>query len=63
MTRPPNDRGQGRKPINASGELMQPRQIRMTDAEWADARSIGMSAIRAFVTRRAAVLRRASAKA
>jgi len=48
-----NDRGQGRKPLNASGELMKARAIRMTDAEWEDAKLVGMAEIRAFVTKRA----------
>lgn len=44
MTKPPNDRGQGRKPINKDGELMQPRQVRMTDAEWEKCRKLGGAA-------------------
>jgi hypothetical protein len=32
---------QGRKPLSPSGELMKPRQIRMTDAEWAKCRALG----------------------
>lgn len=48
-----SDRGQGRKPLSPTGEAMKPRQIRMTDAEWADARLVGMTAIREFVTKEA----------
>lgn len=39
-----NDRGQGRKPISPTGELMKPRQIRMTDAEWAKCLALGGAA-------------------
>lgn len=39
-----NDRGQGRKPISPTGELMQPRQIRMTDAEWEQCKELGGAA-------------------
>ena len=42
--RPPNDRDQGRKPISATGEVMTPRQVRMTDAEWAKCRALGGAA-------------------
>ena len=52
-----SDRGQGRKPLSPTGELMKPRQIRMTDAEWADARFVGTVAIREFVTKAAKKLR------
>lgn len=52
-----NDRNQGRKPLSPTGELMKPRHIRMTDEEWADARLVGMSAIREFVTKQAKKLR------
>lgn len=48
-----SDRGQGRKPISPTGELMKPRQIRMTDEQWSDARLVGMEAIRSFVTKAA----------
>lgn len=34
--RPPSDRGQGRKPISESGEIMRNRTVRMTDDDWAD---------------------------
>ncbi len=44
MNRPKSDRGQGRKPINPSGELMQPRQLRMTDEEWEKCRALGGAA-------------------
>jgi hypothetical protein len=36
-----NDRGQGRKPLSPTGEAMKPRQIRMTDAEWAKCIALG----------------------
>lgn len=39
--RPPSDRGQGRKPINKSGELMKARPVRMTDEEWAKCKDLG----------------------
>lgn len=48
-----NDRGQGRKPIDPSGELMKARAIRMTDAEWEAAKLVGMTAIREFVVKQA----------
>ena len=48
-----NDRNQGRKPLNASGELMKARAIRMTDAEWEAAKLVGMQAIREFVVKQA----------
>lgn len=54
-----SDRGQGRKPIHPSGELMKPRQIRMTDAEWEDAKFVGTQEIREFVTARAKKKRKA----
>ncbi len=41
MTRPPNDRGQGRKPISPTGEVMKTRQFRMTDAEWEKCKRLG----------------------
>ena len=34
--RPHSDRGQGRKAIAASGEVMRNRAVRMTDQDWAD---------------------------
>ena len=39
--RPPNDRGQGRKPISKSGELMKSRPVRMTDEEWDKCKRLG----------------------
>jgi hypothetical protein len=51
----------GRKPMSKTGELMKPRQIRMTEQEWADARLVGTTAIRAFVTKQAAKIKRAPA--
>ena len=44
MTRPPSDRGQGRKPIDKSGELMRSRPVRMTDAQWAKCKALGGAA-------------------
>jgi len=44
MNRAMNDRGQGRKPLNESGELMKSRPIRMTDAEWAKCKTLGGAA-------------------
>lgn len=43
-TRPHSDRGQGRKPIDADGELMRSRPIRMTDAEWEKCKRLGGAA-------------------
>lgn len=37
----PKDIGYGRKPSDPSGEKMEPRQIRMTDALWAKCRRLG----------------------
>jgi len=36
-----SDRGQGRKPLSPTGETMKPRQIRMTDGEWAKCIALG----------------------
>lgn len=44
MSLPPNDRGQGRKPLSASGELMKSRPVRMTDAEWEKCKRLGGAA-------------------
>ena len=44
MTRPPDDRGQGRKPISKTGELMKSRPVRMTDAEWEKCKALGGAA-------------------
>jgi hypothetical protein len=44
MNKPMNDRGQGRKPLNESGELMKSRPIRMTDAEWEKCKALGGAA-------------------
>lgn len=43
-TRPPSDRGQGRKPLAPSGELMKSRPLRMTDAEWEKCKRLGGAA-------------------
>lgn len=37
-------RGQGRKPQSDTGEVMKPRAIRMTDAEWNKLLELGGSA-------------------
>lgn len=34
-------RGQGRKPLAKSGELMKARPVRMTDEEWAKCKRLG----------------------
>lgn len=36
-------RGQGRKPLAKSGEVMKPRAVRMTDAEWEKLLKLGGS--------------------
>lgn len=36
-------RGQGRKPLAKSGEVMKPRSVRMTDAEWEKLLNLGGS--------------------
>lgn len=63
MMRALNDRGQGRKPLSKDGELMKSRPIRMTDAQWEDAKLVGANAIREFVTKQAKKLRAAAALA
>lgn len=43
-------RGQGRKPIAKSGELMKARPIRMTDDEWEKCKRLGgASCVRAKI--------------
>jgi len=37
-------RGQGRKPLAKSGELMKARPIRMTDGEWEKCKRLGGAA-------------------
>ena len=39
--RSPNDRGQGRKPLDPAGEVMRVRHVRMTDAQWHEFRARG----------------------
>lgn len=39
--RPPHDRGQGRKTINPSGEVMEAHTIRMTREEWLKLKALG----------------------
>lgn len=34
-------RGQGRKPMDPSGEVMKERKVRMTDGEWSKAQALG----------------------
>jgi hypothetical protein len=58
-----NDRGQGRKPLSPTGELMQPRQIRMTDAEWEQCRELGGAAwVRAQIKRAYSKLSKSDSK-
>ncbi len=57
MTRPMNDRGQGRKPLSKDGELMKSRPIRMTDAQWEDAKFIGPQEVRELIVNRAKKIR------
>jgi hypothetical protein len=37
-------RGQGRKPLTKTGELMRSRPVRMTDDEWAKCKRLGGAA-------------------
>jgi hypothetical protein len=39
--RPPSDRNQGRKTLDPEGEVMAKRNIRATDAQWAEQRRRG----------------------
>jgi hypothetical protein len=57
-----SDRGQGRKPISPTGEVMKPRQIRMTDAQWEDAQFITMDEVRRLIVKEAKRLRSASSR-
>jgi hypothetical protein len=57
-----SDRGQGRKPLSPTGEVMKPRQIRMTDAQWEDAQFITMHEVRRLIVRAAAKKRSASSR-
>jgi hypothetical protein len=41
MTRPPSDRGQGRKP-NAPVDQTQPRSIRLTERHWRALKELGV---------------------
>jgi len=52
-----NDRGQGRKPLSPTGELMKSRPIRMLDSEWADAKLIGMAEVRRLIVKAAKKLK------
>ena len=51
--RPMSDRGQGRKPIAADGEVMKVRYMRLTEAQWAEAKRIGPDAVRTFLDKSA----------
>lgn len=55
--RPPNDRGQGRKPKSPTGEVMKPRLIRFTDSGWEDAKLVGVDSIREWVRKQAKKMR------
>lgn len=59
--RPPNDRGQGRKPKDANGEPMKNHAMRWTDAGWSDVLLIGMDRVRELVRKDAARMRKRSA--
>jgi len=59
--RPPNDRGQGRKPKSATGEVMKTRAMRWTDSDWAGALLIGMDKVRELVRKEAAKVRKRDA--
>lgn len=52
----------GRKPLDKGGEAMRPRPIRMTDAQWEDAKLVGMTAIRKFIARSAKKIKAATTK-
>jgi hypothetical protein len=52
----------GRKAKSKDGEVMKLHAIRWTDAQWLDALEVGADAIRAWVTKQAAKLRRAKGK-
>lgn len=61
MTRGGAGRGQGRKPLAKTGELMRSRPVRMTDDEWSNCKSFGGAAwvrdqIKRAVKRRIKVL-------
>ena len=56
--RPPNDRGQGRKPKSATGEVMKTRAMRWTDSGWADVLLVGMDRVRELVSKEAAKIRK-----
>ena len=53
-------RNQGRKPQDPAGEPMRSRAIRMTNAEWDEAKTVGMAELRAWVKTRAAQIRSAA---
>ena len=50
--------GAGRKPKNASGELMKNHAMRWSDAGWADVLLIGMDRVRELVAKEAAKVRK-----
>jgi hypothetical protein len=57
-TRPPSDRGQGRKPLSPSGEAMKNRAMRWSDSDWNDVLYIGVERVRELTRKEAARLRR-----
>ena len=56
--RPPNDRGQGRKPKSPTGEVAKTRAMRWTDADWSDVLFIGLDRVRELVRKEAAKMRK-----
>ncbi len=56
--RPPNDRGQGRKPKSATGEVMKTRAMRWTDSGWEDVMLVTMDRVRELVRKEAAKIRK-----
>lgn len=56
--RPPNDRGQGRKPKSATGEVMKTRAMRWTDSGWADVMLVTMDRVRELVRKEADKIRK-----
>lgn len=48
MTRPPNDRGQGRKPLPPD-QVTKPRSVRLNDERWAKLKLLGMKWLEARI--------------
>lgn len=48
MTRPPNDRGQGRKALPPE-EATKPRSVRLNDARWAKLKLLGTAWLEARI--------------